>query len=140
VIFLDTSVLVPAAQAFHANHARAFSLLQASNKQNSSTGIHALTELYSVLTRSQKPRMISPLIVAKVVEEYSYRMTVVDITSEQILQVIASCSTQGIAGGAIHDAVLIACARKVGASAIYTYNLRDFVRIAPDLADIIREP
>ena len=40
----------------------------------------------------------------------------------------------------IYDAIILAYARKIRATAIYTHNVKHFQRIAPDLANIIREP
>jgi hypothetical protein len=48
-----------------------------------------------------------------------------------------SHATLGIAGGGIYDAFHVSCARKVNAEITYTWNIRDFQRVAPDLADRI---
>lgn len=43
-------------------------------------------------------------------------------------------------GGGVYDALIVACARKVEATAIYTYDVSDFRHAAPDLAHIILTP
>jgi predicted nucleic acid-binding protein len=50
---------------------------------------------------------------------------------------LADC---GLPGGQVYDALLLACARKSGADAIYTWNLKHFRQLAPDLAKRIRTP
>jgi predicted nucleic acid-binding protein len=45
-----------------------------------------------------------------------------------------------LSGGIIYDALLIACARKIDAERIYTWNVRHFQMVAPDLAERIVEP
>jgi predicted nucleic acid-binding protein len=46
----------------------------------------------------------------------------------------------GLAGGIVFDALLLACARKVDAERIYTWNVRHFRMVAPDLAERIVTP
>ena len=46
----------------------------------------------------------------------------------------------GFLGGIICDTLLLACARKVNAERIYTWNIRHFRLVAPDLSDRIAQP
>ena len=62
------------------------------------------------------------------------------LDAEEVLRAINEAMQGRVTGAAIYDALLIACARKINAEQILTFNIRDFHRIAPDLADIIREP
>ncbi len=54
--------------------------------------------------------------------------------------VVRELAKAGRMGGIIFDALLIACARKAKAETIYTWNMRHFRLIAPDLAAKILEP
>jgi predicted nucleic acid-binding protein len=49
-------------------------------------------------------------------------------------------ANDGITGGAVYDALQLACARKIAAERIYTFNVRHFERIAPALASRIVAP
>jgi predicted nucleic acid-binding protein len=49
-------------------------------------------------------------------------------------------SRRGISGAGIHDSLTLACARKARAERIYTWNLRHFRAVAPDLAERIVAP
>jgi predicted nucleic acid-binding protein len=50
------------------------------------------------------------------------------------------CVGRGLGGGKVYDALLIECAREVSADRIHTFNLSDFRRLAPDLADRLCAP
>ncbi len=43
-------------------------------------------------------------------------------------------------GAIIYDALILACARKARAEVIYTWNVKHFRLVAPDLSDRIVEP
>jgi len=45
-----------------------------------------------------------------------------------------------IIGGAAYDALIGHCALKAGAEVLLTWNLRDFVRMGPDIAGIAKTP
>lgn len=49
-------------------------------------------------------------------------------------------ASDGLAGGQVYDAVHLQAARKAKCSKIYTFNVSDFRRIAPDLEDCILRP
>ncbi len=51
-----------------------------------------------------------------------------------------ACVERGLGGGRVYDSLLIACARASKADRIYTFNLTDFRRLAPDLTDRISAP
>jgi predicted nucleic acid-binding protein len=46
----------------------------------------------------------------------------------------------GFASGRIYDALLLRCAAKVKAQTIYTWNLKHFRAVAPELAGRMRTP
>ena len=51
-----------------------------------------------------------------------------------------NCSERALGGGKVYDALLIECARHSQADRIYTFNLGDFRRLAPDLAERMVAP
>jgi len=65
---------------------------------------------------------------------------VVTLTTREYLTTIRKAADAGCTGGMIYDALLLACARKSGADLIYTFNIKHFTRVAPDLADRIQAP
>jgi predicted nucleic acid-binding protein len=68
------------------------------------------------------------------------RMTVVPLTVDEYATTIRNAARFQQSGGTIFDALLLACARKVHAEQIYTWNEKHFRMIAPDLADRIVTP
>ena len=64
----------------------------------------------------------------------------VTLTALETVAALAKAADMALVGPVIYDALIVACARKVKATAIYTYNGDDFRRVAPDLASIIHEP
>lgn len=140
MIFLDTSVLVAASAVAHENHQNSRRLLEGAEPGSLCTSTHVITELYSVMTGSLKPRRFSPKVIAPLIEQYAQRITVCTLTLDETLRVIRDCAASGVTGATIYDALILTCARKSKADAIYTYNIGHFRRIAPDIADAIRTP
>ena len=67
-------------------------------------------------------------------------MTVVPLSAEDYAATLRETARMGLAGGIVFDALLLACARKVDAERIYTWNVRHFRMVAPDLAERIVTP
>jgi predicted nucleic acid-binding protein len=140
MIFLDTNVLIAANDGEHPHHAASFSLLAAATRATMACGVHTLAEAYSVLSRLPGSKQKRPEYAALLVDQIVTRTTVVALTVEEYATTIRNAGKAHHSGGVIYDALLLACARKVNADRIYTWNLKHFHRIAPDLADKIMTP
>lgn len=46
----------------------------------------------------------------------------------------------GVSGGGIYDAVIGRCAIKARAQAIYTWNVKHFARLGPEIAARVKTP
>jgi predicted nucleic acid-binding protein len=68
------------------------------------------------------------------------KLKFVALTADEVHETAGRVSRLGLAGGVIYDALLLACARKVDAERIYTWNVRHFQMVAPDLAGRIVTP
>ena len=68
------------------------------------------------------------------------RLTLIPLEEADYSAALQQAAERGIAGGRIYDALLLQCAAKAGAEIIYTWNVGDFQRLAPDLAGRIRTP
>jgi len=82
---------------------------------------------------------LSPEQVFIFVEQIVDRLKTISLDESEFLRTIHEFA-EGHASGSVYDALLLACARKADARVIYTWNLKHFRRIAPDLADRIRTP
>ncbi len=84
--------------------------------------------------------MIPPEQAVLFVEEVRNRLTLVSLSAEEYFTTIQDTATRGFTGGRIYDALLLACAAKCKAQAVYTWNLKHYQSLAPDLAPHIQTP
>jgi len=66
--------------------------------------------------------------------------SLITATPDMYAKAVTACVDHGMQGGAVYDALLLECARVSGADRIYTFNLRDFRRLAPDLSALLCAP
>jgi predicted nucleic acid-binding protein len=130
-VFCDTSVLVAACIRQHPHYERARPLLEsvAGGKQLGVISLHSLAEAYSALT--------SVPVIPRILPSEAKTIA---MTPEMYERAVEVCSERGLGGGKVYDALLIECARHSQADRIYTFNLADFRRLAPDLADRVAAP
>lgn len=138
--FFDTSVLIAAFWGGHPNHEASVKLVGAASKQRSACGIHTLADIYAAMTVLPVKPMIPPEQVLLFVEEAYKRLTVVSLNAAEYFETIHKAAGQGITGGRVYDALLLRCAAKVKAQTIYTWNLKHFQAVAPDLVERMRTP
>jgi predicted nucleic acid-binding protein len=139
-VFLDTSVLIAAQDAEHPHFLPSFPLLAEATPETTACGAHTLAETYSVLSRLPGTKQKRPEFASLLVDQMVARMTVVPLTVNEYATAIHNAAKSQHVGGKIFDALLLACARKANAEIIYTWNIKDFRAIAPDLADRIITP
>ena len=66
--------------------------------------------------------------------------TLVPAKTAFYMEAIQACATNGALGGMVYDALLLSAARSICPDRIYTFNRSHYVRLAPDLADLIMAP
>ncbi len=140
MIFSDTSVLVAGTTPSDPRHEACIRVLAVADRKGGACAAHSLAEVYSILSGRPRPLRMSPAIAMQIVRHTSERFKVVTLTPSEYLTTIESLTKLGQSGGITYDALLVACARKVDASQIYTLNTKHFRLVAPDLADRILEP
>lgn len=140
ITFFDSSVLIATCQQANVHHAPSLNAFAASGEGNAACGVHSLAEVYSVLTGMSGAARVPPDLALLFLDQVRERCRLVALNAQQYAETIASAARNRCTGGAIYDALLLACARKSKADQILTWNLRDFQRIAPDLADRMRTP
>jgi predicted nucleic acid-binding protein len=140
IIFFDTSVLVAAFQGSHVHHEQSNCTLASVGPKQGACGAHSLAEFYSVTTRLPIPHRLEPDQSLLCVEQIAEHFQLVALDTDEYLAEIRRAVANGIAGGRMYDALLLACARKAKADRILTWNIRDFRLLAPDLADRIVTP
>jgi predicted nucleic acid-binding protein len=138
--FFDTSVLIAAFRGGHVHHIPSLKRFAAADKRHSACGIHSLAEVYSVMTALPVKPMIPPEQVLLFVEEVRNRLTLVSLSAEEYFATIQNAASQGSTGGRLYDSLLLACAAKCKAQAVYTWNLKHYQSLAPNLAPRIQTP
>lgn len=138
--FFDTSVLIAAFLADHEHHAASLKALAGTPAKEGGCAAHTLAEVYATLTRLPGPLRVAPEHALLFLNDLSERLHLITLTAAQYQDAVAAAAKNGVAGGAIYDALILQCAIKSNAATILTWNLRDFRRIAPNLAPIIKTP
>lgn len=140
---LDTSVLVAAMVKAHPAHERALPWLQRAGAGTDSgiVAVHAVAELYAILTTLLVRPRISPTVAHRLIEQNVLAACeVVSLSDVDYANVIAHLASTGVLGGATYDALILHAATKVEVERIVTLNERDFRRIYPTLSDKVVAP
>jgi predicted nucleic acid-binding protein len=139
-VFLDTSVMVAAFWGDHKDHNASLRVFTATNRETGTCGIYSLAEVYAKMTALPVRPLLAPEQVFLFVQQTSERLTPVVLEVSDYLQAIRDLSERQFSSSQAYDALLLACARKSCAEIIYTWNVRHFRRIAPDLSERIQTP
>ncbi len=140
---LDTSVLVSGLVEAHPRHATAFPWLQKIRHQGVQGLIaaHSIVETYAVLSTLPVSPRITPSAAWALIEHTILPFVqAVALSANETRLVVQRLSRQGIAGGAVYDALIAQAAVKAGAESIVTLNGSDFRRITRGLSVSIQEP
>ena len=138
--FFDTSVLIAAHLSAHPRHPPSLSVLARATRATSSCAAHSLAEIYSVLTRLPVRPLIPPEQVMLFLNDVRDRLTILVLDESAYEETLETAASRGVTGGRIYDALLLRCAADAEVDTIYTWNVRHFQSLAPELADRIRTP
>jgi predicted nucleic acid-binding protein len=131
-IGLDTSCVIPLLCDWHEFHAATIAGLGAGSLKNVIVCCHVLLESFAVLTRLPALYRI-PVRQAErlLAENFSGSAAVCDVAEGDLWQALATAAERQAAGGKIYDAVVAQATARAGASVLLTWNVRDFVAVAP---------
>jgi predicted nucleic acid-binding protein len=138
--FFDTSVLIGAFWRGHPQHEASLKLVSAANKRKSACSVRTLAEVYATMTALPVKDVIPPDQALLFVQEARDRLAIVTLTEAEYYTTIEQAAALRFTSGRIYDALLLRCAAKVKAEAIYTWNLKHFRAISPATAGRIRTP
>jgi len=138
--FFDTSVLVAAFHGDHEHHDRSLTAFLKYPKREAAASVHSLAEVFATLTALPGKHRVGPDQAMLFLQTVRERLTLVTLSEVEYYNAIDTASSRGIAGGAIYDALLAHCALKIQAQTLYTWNLRDFQRLGPEVAARVRTP
>ena len=138
--FFDTSVLVAAFHGDHECHESSLNVFLKFSRREAAASAHSLAEVFATLTALPGKHRVGPDQAMLFLQTMRERLTLVTLSEDDYYQAIDAASARGIAGGAIYDALLARCAVKINAKTLYTWNLRDFQRLGPEIAERVRTP
>jgi predicted nucleic acid-binding protein len=138
--FFDTSVLVAAFWGGHPNHHASVKRFGSAGRKQSACGIHSLAEVYAVMTALPVRPLIPPEQAALFVREVRDRLTPIALDEKEYFAAIEKAAARGFLSGRVYDALLLGCAAKAKAQTIYTWNVKHFRDLAPELAGRIHTP
>ncbi len=142
-VFLDTSTLLPVFDGDHFHHAASLELFQSLpvvSDPGAFCSLHSLAEFFATTTRMPPPARLTPSESLFNIRQVLQRVRTVELNEFEYLQTIRSVAAMPLSGALIYDALLLQAARKVQAETLYTWNVKHFQMLAPDLADRIRTP
>jgi predicted nucleic acid-binding protein len=138
-LFFDSSVLVATFYADHREHPASAKAFLDSGKDGY-CALHTLGEVYSALTGLPVRPRITGQEGMRIVKQIHERLTLVTLSEQEYLSVLARTAADGIVGGATYDALIAQCALKAGADILLTWNVRDFTRLGAAVAGIVKTP
>ena len=137
--FFDSSVLVSVFYADHPQHASSAKLFLEAGKGDF-CALRTLGEVYSTLTGLPlRPRITGPDGVS-IVKQIRERLTIITLNEQEYVSALESASSGTIVGAAAYDALIAQCALKAGADILLTWNVRDFTRLGPTIARLVKTP
>lgn len=107
---LDTSVVLASLDADEPCHAACDRLVAAGGRH---LYVHALAEIFSVLTGGRAGRRLRPAFAAALLEESVLpHVQIITLSGKETMAALAECEGRGLRGGAVYDFLHLAAARK----------------------------
>lgn len=123
--YLDSSVIIAAVHKGEADHEACARLL--TSGEELVTSVHAVMEVFSVLTGGGRGFRIDPEEATRVIEaNLSKRVQILSLGPKEAFQMLRLCRSRGVRGGAVHDFHHLAVARKAMAEVLHTLDTSDF--------------
>jgi len=138
--FFDTSVLVPVFLEDHPHHDASLEAFLQTDKKRGCCAAHSLAEVYSALTRLPGKNRLSAEQALLLLGDLRDHLSMVALDADEYYAALEECAAAGIVGGTVYDALLARCALKARADTIYTWNLKHFQQLGPEVARRIRTP
>lgn len=138
--FFDSSVLVATFYGDHEHHRPSIEAFLRFDKKSACCGAHSLGEIYGTLTGMPAPRRVSGNEALLFLGNIRDRLTLVALDEQEYFRVVEAAAEAGLAGGAIYDAILGRCALKAKAQVIFTWDVKDFMRLSPEIARRVKAP
>jgi predicted nucleic acid-binding protein len=139
---LDTSCIVPLLSAGHAAHTLTRESYAARRRrlEQPVIPVHALLESFAVLTRSPAPLYVAPDQARRLLVENFFEVAEFPGVAPGLCwTALDELAARSLGGGLLYDAIIAQSCHEAGATLLLTWNVRDFLRVAPPGLEI-REP
>lgn len=125
--------------ADHQHHHPSSKLFLTSGKDDF-CALRTLGEVYATLTGLPIRPRITAASGTAIVKQIRERLSVISLTEQEYVATLDSYGAVGIIGSALYDAFIAQCAIKAQADVLITWNVRDFVRLGPDVQRLVKTP
>lgn len=131
-VAFDTSVLVAASVASHRHFSRAIVWLEAAHegKLQAVVSVHALAEIWSVLTKLPIHPPVSTSAAREAVRTIADRFEVIPASNSLYAAALDRCAAKNLRSGAIFDALHLISGEAAGADVMLTFNRDDFAKLS----------
>jgi predicted nucleic acid-binding protein len=93
---------------------------------------HVLLECFAVLTRLPAPHRIPPQQANRLLAaNFHTSVALCGVLDSDVWGAMARTAERQVGGGKIYDAVVAEATARAGASVLLTWNVKDFVTVAP---------
>lgn len=93
--------------------------------------VHALAETFSILTGGRQGRRLRASVATRLIEQSVLPFVHVQaLSGRDTVAALAERESRGVRGGAVYDWLHLAAARKAGAEALVTPDVRAFQMLA----------
>jgi len=132
-VALDTNVVVPLLSKGSSQHTTASACYHRHRAEGAEFVVadHVVIESFSVLSRSPAPFGLPPREAEQFLREYFADATIASLEPGYAWKVIRHTLDRGYWGGRVHDAEIAMASYEAGARLLLTWNLRDFLTVAP---------
>ncbi len=132
-VALDTSVLVEMVNASSARHEPTRLGFERYRAEGAEFILaeHAILEAFSVLSRAPAPIGIRPADAERALQDRFGKMRIAPIGQGLAWHTISHTLARGYWGGRVYDAIIALAAFEAGARTILTWDVADFLSIAP---------
>ncbi len=128
VRLLDSSVVLASIHEAEPHHEACSALLL---QGGHAVYVHALAEVFSTLTGgAQGPRVGANLAHRLLKESVLPYVKTVTLAEREVMAALAQAQSRGVRGGAVYDYLHLTAARKAGAEALVTLDLKHFSALA----------
>jgi len=129
---LDTSCVIPLLCEWHEFHAPTAAAIGTVPLKSMVICCHVLLEAFAVLTRLPAPYRIPPRQAERLLAaNFSDSVQICGVLERDTWASLARVAERQAGGGKVYDAVVAHATAQAGASTLLTWNVKDFIVVAP---------